>query len=179
MFTLIKKMTPVLILLLWVFNSCMNAHSTKTDAIISDTVKPDIAHSPIPDIDTSDSIYSKYDTLKGADRFIGDWSKNGSMVCDCISIGKDTSIFGVSCNQLDLDCRNKFHGDTLYLYVIGSDQGRGFMGPKDYPPKPKSLFAKCYVIVTANIELKIIYTQPLFSKNIEDLELDTVLYNFQ
>ena len=67
----------------------------------------------------------------------------------------------------------QYYKDTLYLYVISTDQGRAFMGPKYYPPKPKSLFAKCYVMDT---ELRIIYTQPIYSKNIDDLELDTVLF---
>ena len=41
------------------------------------------------------------------------------------------------------------------------------MGPKFYPPAPKSLFAKCYI---ANREIHIIYTQKMFRDNIKNLQ---------
>ena len=108
-------------------------------------------------------------------KFIGTWSKEkgGDPICDYIKIAKDKSDFSVVCNQLGLDCRNVYKNDTLYLYVTDSDYGRAFMGPKYTPPKPNTLFAKCYI---SGRDLKIIYTQKMFSNNIKDLELNTTLH---
>jgi hypothetical protein len=107
-------------------------------------------------------------------KFIGTWSKEkGDPICDYIKIGKDSSVFSVVCNQLGLDCRNVYKQDTLYLYVTDSDYGRAFMGPKYEAPKTNSLFAKCYIV---NSDLKIVYTQKMFSNNIKDLGLNTTLH---
>lgn len=168
------KVIPSLVSLLWTLNSCNTNVRSKAGVMKSDST-----HSTSTNFDKAHSITTHpnsviSDTLKGEKRFIGNWGKDGvPYVCDYIRIGKRTSIFSVSCNQLGLECRNKYHADTLYLYVISTDQGRGFMGPKYYPPKPKSLFAKCYVMDTT---LNIIYTQPVFSQNIKQLRLNTVLY---
>ena len=107
--------------------------------------------------------------------FIGTWHPNKAdpgydYVLGDLKVSEKETIFDVIYNQLGLDCKNVFRNDTLYLYVVGSDQGRGFTGPKYYPPKPKSLFAKCYI--EKNI-LKLIYTQKLFYNNIKDLGLNT------
>ena len=181
------RITPAL-LLLCILVSC-KSENTSSHAIIDENIESDTWHSSTIKADStyqasgqttfkySDTLKEPvFDTLRGVDRFIGLWSKDSdSYPCDYIDINEDTSIFGVSCNQLGVECKNKFHGDTLYLYVISTDQGRGFMGPRYYPPRSNSLFAKCYVIRKM---LKIIYTQSMYSKNIEDLELNTVLYKW-
>ena len=106
--------------------------------------------------------------------FIGTWSNDSDItpVLNQIKIATDTSIF-VVCDQLGLVCKNVYHADTLYLIVLDSDQGRGFMGPKFFPPKPKSLFAKCFIVDSS---LKIYYTQKLFRDNIKTLKLDTAFF---
>ncbi len=111
--------------------------------------------------------------------FMGTWSVNGIddgddfMAYENISIDLDTSDFCVQDNQLGLFCKNVYYHDSLYLYVIETDQGRRFMGPKYYPPKPGSLFAICYI---RNSTLCVIYTNRLFNKHKHDLELKDTLY---
>jgi len=107
-------------------------------------------------------------------KFRGDWyaDKNGILVLERGMQINVTTLFTVMDFQLALECKNVFKDDTLYLYVIDSDQGRLFCGPL-YPPKPKSLFAKCYLIKN---ELHIIYTQKLFSDHIKQWGLVRVMY---
>jgi hypothetical protein len=120
---------------------------------------------------------SIYRTYKQRNQFMGTWCPQGtdsSDDCSCdLEIDPDTSVFCVVNNQLGLQCKNVSTADTLYLYVLESDQGQGFMGPKFFPPKPNSLFAKCFIVDST---LRIYYTQKLFRDNIETLELNTILY---
>ncbi len=111
-----------------------------------------------------------------SDKFRGIWYRNTE--CDdddsfCqVLIVKNTTDFTVIENQLALGCKNVVKNDTLFLYVIDHDAGRGFTGPY-YPPKTNSLFAKCYL---AKKELHIIYTQKIFKDHIKEWELPTKLY---
>jgi hypothetical protein len=176
--SMMHKLLPFSMLLLWLFSSC----GTSTRSTISGSVTSDSDRVTSANLDTAQSAVfpsaaKSTDTLKGEDRFIGRWGRDATAeICHYIEIDEDTSLFAVACNQLGVMCRNKYRGDTLLLYVIETDQGRGFMGPKYHPPKPGSLFAKCYTIDTM---LKIIYTQKMYSENIADLELDTVLIKYR
>jgi hypothetical protein len=108
-------------------------------------------------------------------KFIGKWSNSDpdddSPPIECLDISRDSSYFGVVGNQLSVECKNVYHSDTLYLYVLDTGEGSGFTGPKFYPPKRKSLFAKCFITHSG---LYIEYTQKLFRDNIKTLELNTI-----
>ena len=109
-------------------------------------------------------------------KFGGIWYKNTDCdddddFCQILKV-RDTTSFDVISNQLYLDCKNVFTNDTLFLYVVGSDAGRGFTGPY-FPPKRNSLFAKCYL---EKKNLKIIYTQKLFKNKVKAWQLPTTLY---
>jgi hypothetical protein len=120
-------------------------------------------------------------TLLAQTKFYGDWSVTSpkdtatDIIRNRLTVEKDSSSFEVIDNQLVLDCKNKFQGDTLLLYVLMSDCGRLFYGTQYHPPKRNSLFAKCYL---DNNTMHIIYTQKLFKDHIKDFELCTVLYKY-
>ena len=114
------------------------------------------------------------DTFHKTD-FIGNWYSVGTNAFPSrvMTIGADSTDFEVCGNQLGLLCRNVYKHDTLLLYIINIDCGRLFFGPPFYyPPKEKSLFAKCYL---EDNELNIIYTQKLFRTHRDEFELATSL----
>jgi hypothetical protein len=126
---------------------------------------------------SSSVIYTKQSLRH---KLMGIWSINGTADSDefmnneHIEIHLNTSIFDMP--QLALGCKNVYHKDTLYLYVVDADAARGFWGPKYFPPDPKSLFAKCYLVDSG---LGIYYTQKLFRNNMKALELSNVLYKIE
>ncbi len=112
---------------------------------------------------------------KAQDKFIGSWYlKDTADYNDYLKVNKNTSEFLVMINQLSLKCKNKYHSDTLYLYVMKRDCGRLFFPGSDVNlPKINSLFAKCYI---KDKMLHIIYTQKIFIDNVNKFKLITVMY---
>ena len=112
------------------------------------------------------------------DKFKGKWYRTVDCeenLSNTILTIKETTLFDVN-DQLGLDCKNVFRGDTLYLYVIAHDAGRGFWGPTYYPPRTNSLFAKCYIVKQG---LRIIYTQKDFKDHIKAWGLSTIVYKHE
>jgi hypothetical protein len=108
-------------------------------------------------------------------KFRGTWYvyDADSLKGPCLHVGKNTTSFAVQFN-LGLDCKNKYHGDTLLLYVMQRDCGRLFQpGSGAKPPRINSLFAKCYINKSI---LHIIYTQKFFRDRIQKLGLITTMY---
>jgi hypothetical protein len=101
-------------------------------------------------------------------------SRDAAFGYRCLDNNKATTSFDVMENQLFLKCRNKYHNDTLLLYVTYRDCGRLFYPGEGYHlPKINSLFAKCYV---KGGLLHIIYVPKNFKSYIKPLELPNILY---
>lgn len=118
-------------------------------------------------------LFFSFGNIFAQRKFVGYWQgaiDTGSY--SYIEFKKDSTDFDAIDNQLFLICKNEHHGDTLLLYVKYIDCGRLFY---EYYPPPKrgSLFAKCYFYKK---ELRVIYTQKLFRRNISDFGLSTVFY---
>jgi len=107
--------------------------------------------------------------------FIGEWCNivdtgRNMYSMDQLAITNDTSDFVDIGDQLAVECKNVYHSDTLYLYVIDTDPSGWCFTPSFHTPKPKSLFAKCYIVDSA---IKIYYTQKLFRDRIEKYKIYT------
>ena len=169
---------------------CFTMCSTHVNTDGANTIDTDIQKAPNTAVDTpkknhlqahvkknpSPFVYRNYEHIK-RNIFMGTWSENKDENSELpeteyIEIDPDTSVYSIVRNQLDIECKNDYHGDTLYLYVISSNQANRYNGPKFLKPKTKSLFAKCFIFQS---ELRIIYKQKLFNKN-KIIALNNVLY---
>jgi hypothetical protein len=128
-------------------------------------------------LNASSATYKK---LSLKQKFMGLWSIYGTPDSDFYTNGEYLEIhryityFVIT--ELGVECKNVYHKDTLWLYIVGLDSKPGFWATKYSPPKTKSLFAKCYLVDSG---LGIYYTQKQFRNNMKDLELSSVLYKIE
>ncbi len=86
----------------------------------------------------------------------GKWVKpNGNSLSEYLTITKDTSVWLICGNQLNIVFKTKIKADTAFLKVIMPEMGRLFyqydtkgqpLKTNTKPPKIGELFAKCYLI---------------------------------
>lgn len=95
--------------------------------------------------------------------FIGYWEEahdNEPDVIQSIGIEANETAIILQSNQISFNSTNKMKGDTLVLFFLNFDMGRGGMNYKGHNPAKGSMIAKLYI--DKKKVLHIIYTNKKF-----------------